>query len=113
MTSGSIFSTGGRAQGASRLTAQTAPLFLANVARIAVQLALIPVLARIISPEAFGLVALAMPIIIFTSILAEAGLVTGMVRSEVSVTAESTAFWFTAAVGVACAAAVCLIAFPI
>jgi O-antigen/teichoic acid export membrane protein len=102
-----------RARGLPRLSAQTLPLFLANVARIAVQLALIPVLARIISPEAFGLVALAMPIIIFTSILAEAGLVTGLVRSDVSPAAESTAFWFTAAVGVACALAVCLIAGPI
>ncbi len=105
MTSGSIFATGGRAraQGAARLTAQTAPLFVANVTRIMVQLALIPILARIISPEAFGLVALAMPIIIFTSILAEAGLVTGLVRSAVSISAESTAFWSTAVVGVACA----------
>jgi O-antigen/teichoic acid export membrane protein len=115
MTLGFIVGTDGRGQarGRHRLSAQTAPLFLANVARIAVQLALIPVLARIISPEAFGLVALAMPIIIFTSILAEAGLVTGLVRSDVAVAAESTAFWFTAAVGVACAGAVCLIAGPI
>ena len=87
MTLGFTVGTSSRRQsrGLSRLSAQTLPLFLANVARIAVQLALIPVLARIVSPEAFGLVALAMPIIIFTSILAEAGLVTGLVRSEVSV----------------------------
>ncbi len=115
MTLGFIVGTNGRrrARGVPRLSAQTLPLFLANGARIAVQLALIPVLARIISPEAFGRVAVAMPIIIFTSILAEAGLVTGLVRSDVSARAESTAFWFTALVGVACVGAVCLIAGPI
>jgi PST family polysaccharide transporter len=92
---------------------QTLPLFAANGARIAVQLALIPILARIINPEAFGLVALAMPIIIFTSILAEAGLVTGLVRSDVSPAAESSAFWFTALVGCACTAMIALAAGPI
>ncbi|MDB5459798.1 MAG: polysaccharide transporter, family [Caulobacteraceae bacterium] len=114
MSASSIFGTGGRreAHRPVRLSMQALPLIVANSGRIAIQLALIPVLARIISPEAFGLVALAMPIIVFTSILAEAGLVTGLVRSHVSETAESTAFWFTAAVGVICAVAVCLIAGP-
>ncbi len=115
MTLGFFVGTSSRKprRGLLHLSAQTLPLFLANGARIAVQLALIPILARIISPEAFGRVAVAMPIIIFTSILAEAGLVTGLVRSDVSIEAESTAFWFTAVVGAACAAAVCLIAGPI
>jgi PST family polysaccharide transporter len=89
------------------------PVFAANVSRIAVQLLLIPVLARIVAPEAFGLVALAMPIIVAASILAEAGLVTGLVRSDVSEAAESSIFWFTTAVGLAFAAAVAAAAGPL
>ena len=80
---------------------QTVRLFLASGGRIAIQILLIPVLARIIAPEAFGLVAMAMPVIIFVSILAEAGLVTGLVRTEVEQGAESSAFWFSAGVGAA------------
>jgi PST family polysaccharide transporter len=102
-----------RTPGEARLSSQTLPIFGANAARILIQLALIPILARIISPQAFGLVALAMPIIVFTSILAEAGMVTGLVRSEVSPAAEASAFWFTAAIGGACALAICLSAGPI
>jgi PST family polysaccharide transporter len=115
MSAGAISGKNGLTQAgrSGRLTLQTLPLFAANAFRIAVQLALIPVLARIISPEAFGQVALAMPIVIFTSILAEAGLVTGLVRSEVSIAAESTAFWFTSGVGVACALAIAMISGPL
>jgi len=115
MTVGSFFATEGRSWGplSGRLAIRTLPLFGANLARIVVQLVLIPVLARIVSPEAFGLVALASPIIIFTSIFAEAGMMTGLVRSEVSRVGESSAFWFTLGVGIACAAAVGLLAAPI
>jgi PST family polysaccharide transporter len=100
------------AHNSARLPAQTLRLVAANAARIAVQLALIPLLARIIAPEAFGLVALATPVIIFTTIAAEAGLVTGLVRARVSPEAESTAFWFSAAVGGLCMLLVCAIAWP-
>ncbi len=97
----------------SRLPSQAFRLVAANATRVGVQLLLIPVLARIVRPEAFGQVAIATPLIIFTSILAEAGLVTGLVRSRVSPAAESTAFWFSAAGGALCAALVALLAWPI
>ena len=92
---------------------QTVRLFLASGGRIAIQILLIPVLARIIAPEAFGLVAMAMPVIIFVSILAEAGLVTGLVRTEVEQGAESSAFWFSAGVGAASALLVGALAIPL
>jgi PST family polysaccharide transporter len=101
-----------KAHGSARLPSQTLRLVAANAARIAIQLALIPILARIIAPQAFGLVALATPVVIFTAIAAEAGLVTGLVRSRVSPAAESTAFWFSAAIGLACALLVALAAWP-
>ncbi len=115
MTVGSFFATERRSWGLlpGRLGLRTLPLFAANFTRIIVQLALIPLLARIISPEAFGLVALATPIIVLTSIFAEAGMMTGLVRSDVSLAGESSAFWFTLGIGLACAAAIGLIAAPI
>jgi O-antigen/teichoic acid export membrane protein len=99
--------------GPGRLPSQTFRLFAANVTRVGVQLALLPVLARIIAPEAFGLIALAMPVIVFTSILAEAGLVTGLVRSAVSPATESAVFWYAAAVGVGLTLAAALAAAPL
>jgi O-antigen/teichoic acid export membrane protein len=81
--------------------------------RIALQLLLIPVLARIVTPEAFGLMAMAMPIIVFTAILSEAGLITGLVRADVDPEAESSAFWFSTAAGLVGAAAAAALAFPL
>ncbi len=87
-------------------------LFLSNGGRIAVQLLLLPVLARIVAPDAFGLMAMVMPVIVFATILAEAGLVTGLVRSDVDHNAEASAFWFSTAVGLVAAALVAALAIP-
>lgn len=94
------------------LAGHTVRLFFTSGGKIAIQVLLIPVLARIIAPDAFGLVAMAMPVIVFVSILAEAGLVTGLVRTEVSPDAESSAFWFSAGVGAASAVLVAALAVP-
>jgi PST family polysaccharide transporter len=95
------------------LARHTFRLFFASGGRIAIQILLIPVLARIIAPEAFGLVAMAMPMLVFVSILAEAGLVTGLVRAQVGHDVESSAFWFSLGVGAASAVLVGILAFPI
>ena len=88
-------------------------LALTSGGRIALQLLLIPALARIVTPEAFGLMAMAMPIVIFTAILSEAGLVTGLVRADVEPEAESSAFWFSTAAGVLGAVVAAALAFPL
>jgi PST family polysaccharide transporter len=88
-------------------------LVLTSGGRIALQLLLIPALARIVSPEAFGLMAMAMPIVVFTAILSEAGLITGLVRADVDPEAESSAFWFSTAAGLLGAAVAGALAFPL
>ncbi len=97
----------------TRLPGRALALVVANATRMGLQLLLIPILARVIAPEAFGLVDLAAPIVVFISILAEAGLVTGLVRMRASLAAEQAAFWFSAAMGSACVAAAALLASPV
>ncbi|HEY4030024.1 MAG TPA: oligosaccharide flippase family protein [Caulobacteraceae bacterium] len=87
-------------------------LVLSSGGRIALQLLLMPALARILTPDAFGLMAMVMPIVVFTAILAEAGLVTGLVRAEVDLDAESSAFWLSTAAGLLGAACAAGLAFP-
>ena len=88
-------------------------LALSSGGRIGLQLLLIPVMARIVTPEAFGLMAMAMPIVVFTTILSEAGLITGLVRADVDPEAESSAFWFSTAAGLLGAVAAAALAFPL
>jgi hypothetical protein len=115
MTAGSFESTSVsvEAHRPTRLPGRALALVVANATRMGLQLLLIPILARVIAPEAFGLVDLAAPIVVFISILAEAGLVTGLVRMRASLAAEQAAFWFSAAMGSACVAAAALLASPV
>jgi PST family polysaccharide transporter len=72
----------------------------ANVAKLGLQFAIIPVLARLLGPSAYGLVALAMPFILLTNLLSDAGLGAGLARRvEVSPALESTVFWLSTALG--------------
>jgi PST family polysaccharide transporter len=86
----------------------------ASALRLAFQLGLLPVLARLIGPSEYGLVALAMPVILFANVIADGGLVQALGRQrEASRTEESSAFWVTVGVGLALALAACAGAFPI
>lgn len=86
----------------------------ASAFRLAVQLILLPVLARLIGPSEYGLVALAMPVILLANVIADGGLVQALGRlPSASKTVESTAFWVTVGVGVVLAALCCASAFPI
>ena len=53
-----------------------------NAARIGLQLLVLPILARLLGPEAFGLIGLAMPFILLSSVLADAGLGTALMRHQ-------------------------------
>lgn len=98
---------------AAILTGNTFHLIRSSGGRIALQLMLIPALARILTPDAFGLIAIAMPVVIFTTILAEAGLVTGLARAQIDLKVESSVFWFSAAVGLTSAIAIAALAVPL
>jgi O-antigen/teichoic acid export membrane protein len=72
-----------------------------NLIRIAIQLVLLPVMARLLGPNEFGLFALALPAINFVVLLADAGLGATLAREdESSVLVWSSAFWALLLVGI-------------
>ncbi len=74
----------------------------ANVAKIGVQLVMLPLMAHLLGPSEFGLYALALPTVSFCMILADGGLAASLAREPLeSVLVWSTSFWLVLAVGVA------------
>ena len=66
----------------------------ANVAKVGLQLVLLPVMARLLGPAEFGVYALVLPLVAFFTVLADGGLGTSLAReSEASTVVWSTAFW--------------------
>jgi len=87
---------------------------VANLLKLGLQLLYFPVLARLLEPESFGIVALAAPFILFVGILSDAGLGNALIRVDSpSRELESTVFWFSILLGLILAAFVGLAAFPI
>ena len=53
-----------------------------NAAKFGLQLAVLPILARILDPSSFGLVALAMPFVLAASVICDFGLGSAIVRER-------------------------------
>lgn len=91
----------------------TAAMSAVRVVRLAAQFVAVPVLARLLTPEEYGLVALAMPFALFAMMLADAGMGMSLVRTPLAARAEwSSSFWLTLLFGAALAGLMLLIAFP-
>ncbi|HEX4191714.1 MAG TPA: oligosaccharide flippase family protein [Stellaceae bacterium] len=89
-------------------------LTVVNVLKLGMQIAVLPVLARLLGPSAFGLVALAMPIILLANMVSDAGLGNALVRvRNSSRELESTIFWFSLAMSIGLALIIALLAWPI
>jgi O-antigen/teichoic acid export membrane protein len=85
-----------------------------NIIRFSIQLALLPILARLIGPEEYGLVALAIPFVLFCNIFSDGGLGVALARQQnPSREMESTVFWIAGGVGLALALVFCVLAWPI
>ena len=83
-----------------RITFNTAAMSSVTVLRIGMQLLIVPVLARMLSPADYGLVAMAMPFIFFAMMFADAGLGISLVRTSAQDrSAWSTSFWFSVVAG--------------
>jgi O-antigen/teichoic acid export membrane protein len=81
-----------------------------NVVRILVQLFSVPVIARFLTPVDYGLAAMAMPIILFVMMIADAGLGASLVRTGKSdQPVWHTCFWLSAALGVVLAGGMALL----
>ena len=64
------------------------------------QLLVIPVLSRLLSPEDYGLVAMAMPFVLFTMCFTDAGVGQSLIRtSREERDVWSTSFWLTVLLG--------------
>lgn len=88
-----------------KITFNTAFTSSATVLRMLTQLFVLPVLARYLSPEDYGIVAMAMPFVIFTLMFADAGVGMSLVRTPSEKTREwSTCFWLSVFLGAGLAA---------
>lgn len=89
----------------------TVAMSLVNVVRLLAQFIAVPILARILSPEDYGLVAMAMPFVLFGMMIADAGISMSLVRTS---SAEkhiwSTCFWLSLLLGLALALLMVIIA---
>lgn len=85
----------------------------ASAIRLTLQFAMLPVLARLIGPSEYGLVALAMPFILLANVLSDGGMGYALGRKqEVSREQESTVFWLSGAIGLTLALMCALAAWP-
>lgn len=85
-----------------------------NVLRMGVQLAMLPILARLVGPSEYGLVALAVPFVLFCNMLADAGMSQALARrQEVTTELESTVFWLAGGLGLALSVLACALAWPL
>jgi O-antigen/teichoic acid export membrane protein len=90
-------------KGAARsIIAGAAAISSVSILRLSLQFLSVPILARLLSPEDYGVVAIAMPIVLFAMIIADAGLGSSLVRNEHADTSDwHTCFWLLTAIGVA------------
>ena len=77
-----------------------------NVLKVGLQLILLPVMARLLGPNEFGVYALALPTVSFVALLADGGLGATLAREpETSSLVWSSAFWFLLCTGIGLALA--------
>lgn len=77
-----------------------------NLIKVGLQLLLLPIMARLLGPEEFGIYALVLPTISFVTLLADGGLGATLAREpESSSLVWSSAFWFLLLTGFALALA--------
>ncbi len=83
------------------ITINTAAISSVGLIRLLAQFIAIPILSRLLSPDQYGIVALAMPFVLFTMIFVDAGIGQSLVRSKHNdERAWSTCFWLTLMLGV-------------
>lgn len=85
----------------------------ASAIRLILQFAMLPILARLIGPSEYGLVALAMPFILLANVLSDGGMGYALGRQkEVSRSQEATVFWLSGAIGLGLSVLCALAAWP-
>jgi PST family polysaccharide transporter len=105
---------GERSARTGRMMFGTALLSSASVTKLLLQCILIPVLARLLGPGIFGEMSIAMSFVLLANMLSDGGMGAALIREhEASRELESTVYWMSALIGVALAATVAVLAWPI
>lgn len=95
-----MIESAGRHVSSRRLAFGAAASGAVNVFKVGIQLLLLPVMARLLGPEEFGVYALALPTVSFVALLADGGLGSTLAREpETSATVWSSAFWLLLVMG--------------
>ncbi len=78
----------------------TAAISSVHVLRTVAQVLVLPILSRLLTPADYGLVGIAMPLILFVMMLADAGIGMSLVRTPATERGEwSTCFWLSVLLG--------------
>ncbi|MGH6875745.1 MAG: lipopolysaccharide biosynthesis protein [Rhizomicrobium sp.] len=97
-----------------RVAFGTALLSSASITKLLLQCILIPVLARLLGPGIFGEMSIAMSFVLLANMLSDGGMGAALIREQdPDQELESTVYWLSALIGVALAAIVGLLAWPI
>lgn len=89
-------------------------LSLSSALRLGLQLAMLPILARLIGPAEYGLVAMAVPFILFANVLSDGGMSLALGRrQDVTRELESTVVWISAGIGGTIALCLIALAWPL
>lgn len=89
----------------------TMAMSLVSMMRLLAQFVAIPILSRILSPEDYGVVAMAMPFVLFAMMLADAGIGVSLVRTPATQRVVwSTFFWLSVLLGLGLSLAMMAIA---
>tara|TARA_R110002050_G_scaffold39799_1_gene97496 strand:- start:14258 stop:15727 length:1470 start_codon:yes stop_codon:yes gene_type:complete len=87
-------------QNAQKMARGGAWTVAANIAKISAGLVVLPILTRLLTASEFGLIQMAMPVIVFTMVFNNAGLGPALVRADTcSDELWSSAFWANIAIG--------------
>ncbi|WP_158931646.1 oligosaccharide flippase family protein [Acidisphaera sp. S103] len=77
-----------------RLALGAAVMAVANIAKIGIQFAMLPIMARLLGPHSYGLYALALPTVTFMLMVADGGLGNSLARENLETHAVwASAFW--------------------
>ena len=80
---------------------------IASIAKILIQFALLPIMALLLGPKEFGIYALAIPVVVFLTVIADGGIGLSLARDRTDAPEIwSTAFWLLIASGLAISAIV-------
>jgi O-antigen/teichoic acid export membrane protein len=99
--------------GDRRVVLGTLAITAVNALKLAMQAAVLPILARLLGPAAFGLATVALPLILLATMVSDAGLGNALIRKhDSSRELESTIFWFSSGMAFGLALIVSLLAWP-